>query len=99
MISGSDVWFSRSELESANAGANASLFVERIDHMFLPKPTDLKDAISQYAGFFGMVVSIAVALYLILPSGETLSNAPKLIVSILIGVFFAWLSFAIRSKK
>jgi len=67
--------------------------------MFLPKPTDLKDAISQYAGFFGMVVSIAVALYLILPSGETLSNAPKLLVSILIGVFFAWLSFAIKSKK
>ena len=67
--------------------------------MFLPKPSDLKDAISQYAGFFGMVVSIAVALYLILPSGETLSNTPKLLVSILIGVFLGWLSFAIKPNK
>lgn len=67
--------------------------------MFLPTPNGAKDALSKYAGFFGMVVSIAVAINLILPSGETLSNVPKLIASILIGVFLGWLSFAIKSKK
>jgi flagellar biosynthesis protein FliQ len=67
--------------------------------MFLPTPNGAKDALSKYAGFFGMVVSIAVAINLILPSGETLSNTPKLIASILIGVFLGWLSFAIKSKK
>jgi hypothetical protein len=67
--------------------------------MFLPTTHDMKDAISKYAGFFGMVVSIAVVLNLILPSGETLSNTPKLIVSILISIFLGWLSFAIKSNK
>lgn len=67
--------------------------------MFLPATHDMKDAISKYAGFFGMVVSIAVVLNLILPSGETLSNTPKLIVSILISIFLGWLSFAIKSNK
>ena len=67
--------------------------------MFLPTPNGAKDAVSKYAGFFGMVVSIAVALNLILPNGETLSNTPKLIVSVLIGVFLGWLSFAIKSNK
>jgi len=67
--------------------------------MFLPTPNGAKDALSKYAGFFGMVVSIAVAINLILPSGETMSNTPKLIASILIGVFLGWLSFAIKSNK
>ncbi|MBU3550965.1 hypothetical protein [Polynucleobacter sp. MWH-Berg-3C6] len=67
--------------------------------MFLPTTHDIKDAISKYAGFFGMVVSIAVVLNLILPTGETLSNAPKLMVSILISIFLGWLSFAIKSNK
>jgi flagellar biosynthesis protein FliQ len=67
--------------------------------MFLPTPHDAKDAISKYAGFFGMVVSIAFALNLILPTGETLSNAPKLVASILISIFLGWLSFAIKSKN
>ena len=67
--------------------------------MFLPTPNDAKDAISTYAGFFGLVISIAVAIYLILPTGEALSNAPKLMVSILIGVFLGWLSFAIKPNK
>jgi predicted membrane chloride channel (bestrophin family) len=67
--------------------------------MFLPATHDIKDAISKYAGFFGMVVSIAVVLNLILPTGETLSNAPKLMVSILISIFLGWLSFAIKSNK
>jgi hypothetical protein len=31
-----------------------------------------------------------------LPTGETLTQTPKLIVSILIGVFLSWLSFAIK---
>lgn len=67
--------------------------------MFLPKPHDAKDAISKYAGFFGMVISIAFALNLILPTGETLSQIPKLMVSILIGIFLGWLSFAIKPNK
>lgn len=67
--------------------------------MFLPTTHDMKDAVSKYAGFFGMVVSIAVVLNLILPSGETLSNTPKLMVSILISIFLGWLSFAIKSNK
>ncbi|QWE12451.1 hypothetical protein [Polynucleobacter sp. AP-Titi-500A-B4] len=67
--------------------------------MFLPTPHDAKDAISKYAGFFGMVISIAFALNLILPTGETLSQTPKLIVSILIGIFLGWLSFAIKPNK
>lgn len=76
-----------------------SLNTERIDDMFLPATHDIKDAISKYAGFFGMVVSITVVLNLILPTGETLSNAPKLMVSILISIFLGWLSFAIKSNK
>jgi hypothetical protein len=67
--------------------------------MFLPATHDIKDGISKYAGFFGMVVSITVVLNLILPTGETLSNAPKLMVSILISIFLGWLSFAIKSNK
>ena len=67
--------------------------------MFLPATHDIKDAVSKYAGFFGMVISIAFALNLILPTGETFSNTPKLIVSILIGVFLGWLSFAIKPNK
>ncbi|MBU3583709.1 hypothetical protein ICN41_06860 [Polynucleobacter sp. 15G-AUS-farblos] len=67
--------------------------------MFLPTPHNAKDAISKYAGFFGMVISIAFALNLILPTGETFSNTPKLIAVILIGIFLGWLSFAIKAKK
>lgn len=77
----------------------SSLITERMDAMFLPTTHDIKDAISKYAGFFGMVVSITVVLNLILPAGETLSNTPKLIVSILIGIFLGGLSFAIKSHK
>jgi len=67
--------------------------------MFLPTPHDAKDAISKYAGFFGMVVSIAFALNLILPTGETFSSTPKILTVILISVFLGWLSFAIKSNK
>ena len=67
--------------------------------MFLPTPHDAKDAISKYAGFFGMVISIAFALYLILPTSETFSNTPKLLTVILIAVFLGWLSFAIKPTK
>jgi len=67
--------------------------------MFLPTTHDIKDAVSKYAGFFGMVISITIVLNLILPTGETLSNTPKLIVSILISIFLGWLSFAIKSNK
>ena len=67
--------------------------------MFLPAPNNIKDAISKYAGFFGMVISIAIAIYLILPNGETLSSTPKLMASILIGIFLGWLSFVIKPNK
>ncbi|MBU3579007.1 hypothetical protein B6A14_01695 [Polynucleobacter hirudinilacicola] len=67
--------------------------------MFLPTTHDIKDAVSKYAGFFGMVISITIVLNLILPTGETLSNTPKLIVSLLISIFLGWLSFAIKSNK
>jgi len=70
-----------------------------MDDMFLPTTHDIKDAVSKYAGFFGMVISITIVLNLILPTGETLSNTPKLIVSILISIFLGWLSFAIKSNK
>ena len=70
-----------------------------MDDMFLPATYDTKDAISKYAGFFGMVISIAFAVNLILPTSESLSNTPKLIVSILIGIFLGWLSFAIKPNK
>lgn len=67
--------------------------------MFLPTTHDIKDAVSKYTGFFGMVISITIVLNLILPTGETLSNTPKLIVSLLISIFLGWLSFAIKSNK
>ncbi|WP_216236108.1 hypothetical protein [Polynucleobacter sp. 73C-SIWE] len=70
-----------------------------MDDMFLPTTHDIKDAVSKYAGFFGMVISITIVLNLILPTGETLSNTPKLIVSLLISIFLGWLSFAIKSNK
>ncbi|MBJ7380503.1 MAG: hypothetical protein JHC80_07115 [Polynucleobacter sp.] len=67
--------------------------------MFLPTPHDTKDAISKYAGFFGMVVSIAFAFNLILSAGGALSKSATIFVSILIGICLGWLSFAVKSKK
>ena len=75
------------------------LTTERILDMFLPTPHDTKDAISKYAGFFGMVVSIAFAFNLILSAGGALSKSATIFVSILIGICLGWLSFAVKSKK
>jgi len=67
--------------------------------MFFPQPHDTKDAISKYAGFIGMVISIAVAVNLILPSSSAVSGTSKMIVCVVIGVFLGWLSFAITGRK
>ena len=67
--------------------------------MFFPTPHDSNDAISKYAGFIGMVVSIAFAVHLILPADGVLSATGKTIVCIAIGLMVGWLSFAVRLKK
>ena len=67
--------------------------------MFFPQPHDSKDAISKYAGFIGMVISIAVAVNLILPSSSAVSGTSKMIVCVVIGIFLGWLSFAITGRK
>ena len=66
--------------------------------MFFPQPHDAKDAISKYAGFIGMVISIAFAFNLILPASSAVSGTSKLIVCLVIGFFLGWLSFAINRK-
>ena len=68
-------------------------------NMFFPQPHDAKDAISKYAGFIGMVISIAVAVNLILPSSSAVSGTSKMIVCVVIGIFLGWLSFAITGRK
>ncbi|MFM7801857.1 MAG: hypothetical protein ACKO69_06905 [Limnohabitans sp.] len=67
--------------------------------MFYPAPHDAKDAVSKLAGFIGMVASISLAVHLILPVSSALSATAQAGVSILIGLMFGWLSFAIRIKK
>lgn len=67
--------------------------------MFFPTPHDSTDAISKYAGFIGMVASIAFAVHLILPAGGALSATGKTIVEIAIGLMVGWLSFAVKLKK
>ena len=73
--------------------------IQRILKMFFPQPHDAKDAISKYAGFIGMVISIAVAVNLILPSSSAESGTSKMIVCVVIGIFLGWLSFAITGRK
>jgi len=67
--------------------------------MFFPAPHDAKDAISKFAGFFGMVASIALAVHLILPASSAIFASAHSLVSVIIGLMFGWLSFAIRIKK
>lgn len=67
--------------------------------MFFPTPHDSTDAISKYAGFIGMVASIAFAVHLILPAGGAISASAKTIVAIAIGLMVGWLSFAVKLKK
>ena len=67
--------------------------------MFLPTFHDAKDAISKFAGFLGMVVSITLALNMILPDSGALSASAKLFACALIALMVGWLSFAIKLKK
>jgi uncharacterized membrane protein YkgB len=79
--------------------SNAFIPLERNLNMFFPEPHDAKDAVSKYAGFVGMVISIAIAVNLILPSSGAVSGTSKLIVCLVIGIFLGWLSFAISAPK
>ena len=67
--------------------------------MFFPAPHDAKDAISKFAGFIGMVDSVALAVHLILPVSPALSASSQTLVSIIIGLMVGWLSFAVQLKK
>ncbi|MCE2676779.1 MAG: hypothetical protein LW632_01410 [Burkholderiaceae bacterium] len=67
--------------------------------MFFPAPHDAKDAISKFAGFIGMVASVALAVHLILPVSPALSASSQTLVSIIIGLMVGWLSFAVQLKK
>lgn len=67
--------------------------------MFFPAPHDAKDAISKFAGFIGMVASVALAVHLILPVSSALSASAHTLVSIIIGLMVGWLSFAVQLKK
>jgi hypothetical protein len=51
--------------------------------MFFPAPHDAKDTISKFAGFIGMVASIALAVHLILPVSPALSASSQTVVSII----------------
>lgn len=64
-----------------------------------PTPHDTKDAISKWAGFVGMVVSITLALNLILPASGALSSGAKLFACIVMAVMVGVLSFTIQIKK
>jgi hypothetical protein len=67
--------------------------------MFFPAPHDVKDTVSKFAGFIGMVASIALAVHLILPASAALSATAHTLVSIIIGLMIGWLSFAVQLKK
>ena len=67
--------------------------------MFFPAPHDAKDAISKFAGFIGMVASVALAVHLILPVSSALSASSQTLVSIIMGLMVGWLSFAVQLKK
>ena len=70
---------------------------ERMQNMF--KFNDLKDRISKIVGFFGMVVSITVAVYLILPTGQTQSTFAMLLVSFGIAIALSVLTFKALLKS
>lgn len=67
--------------------------------MFFPAPHDVKDTVSKFAGFIGMVASIALAVHLILPASAALFATAHTLVSIIIGLMIGWLSFAVQLKK
>ena len=71
--------------------------LERKQSMF--KFHDMKDRISKIAGFFGMVVSITVAFYLIFPTGETQSKFAMFLVSLGIALALSVLTFKALLKS
>lgn len=70
---------------------------ERMQTMF--KFHDTKDRISKIAGFFGMVVSITVAFYLIFSAGEVQSKFAMFLFSVGIAVALSVLTFKARLKS
>lgn len=62
---------------------------------------DMKDRISKIAGFFGMIVSITLAFYLIFPSGEAQSKFAMFLVSLGIAIALTVLTFKalLKSQK
>jgi hypothetical protein len=60
---------------------------------------DMKDRISKIAGFFGMVVSMTVAFYLILPAGQAQSKFVMFLVSLGIGIALTVLTFKALLKS
>ncbi len=70
---------------------------ERMQSMF--KFHDMKDRISKIAGFFGMVVSITVAFYLIFPTGQTQSKFAMFLVSLGIAIALSILTFKALLKS
>jgi hypothetical protein len=60
---------------------------------------DARDRISKIAGFCGMVISIAVAFYLIFPAGQAQSKFAMFLVSLGIGIALSVLTFKALLKS
>jgi hypothetical protein len=73
--------------------------LERMPDMY--KFHDMKDRISKIAGFFGMVVSITLAFYLIFPTGQAQSKFAMFLVSLGIALALSGLTFKalLKSQK
>ena len=71
--------------------------LERMLDMY--KFHDMKDRISKIAGFFGMVVSITLAFYLIFPTGQTQSKFAMFLVSLGIALALSGLTFKALLKS
>ena len=71
--------------------------LERMSDMY--KFHDMKDRISKIAGFFGMVVSITLAFYLIFPTGQTQSKFAMFLVSLGIALALSGLTFKALLKS
>jgi hypothetical protein len=72
-------------------------YLERMPEMY--KFHDMKDRISKIAGFFGMVVSITLAFYLIFPTGQAQSKIAMFLVSLGIALALSGLTFKALLKS
>jgi hypothetical protein len=61
--------------------------------------SSLGDKISKIAGFFGMVVSITVGMYLIFPAGQTQTKTATFLFSVGIALFLSLLTFKALLKS